>query len=145
MTRRDGCHAWHKAGWAALVCAAFLLGSCQALNPPIEFEEVDATKSAIRFDHSDFQPELAEYAVRRNPRTGVAVYLASFHGPDTSAMLAAIRPGAGYVMEERSTESLVPDLMPDEVEIDWGTRGSTMSGVGYTQYRMFRVAEQPLS
>jgi hypothetical protein len=130
---------------AALVCGTILLGGCRALNPPLELKEADAATSAIRFDHSDFQPELAEYAVQRDPRTGGAMYLASFHGPDSSAMLAAIKTGAGYVMEERSTESVVPDLMPQETEIDWGARGTTMSGVGHTQYRLFRVAGQPLS
>jgi hypothetical protein len=144
-TQRNQCHADRTAELAALVCAAILLSSCEALNPPMEFKEADAATSAIRFDHSDFQPELAEYAVQTDPRTGGAVYLASFHGPDSSATLAAIKAGAGYVMEERSAESMVPDLMPEEAEIDWGTRGTTMSGVGYTHYRLFRVAGQPLS
>jgi hypothetical protein len=130
---------------AALVCGTILLGGCESLNPPLEYQEADAATSAIRFDHSDFQPELAEYAVRGDPRTGGAVHLASFHGADSSAMLAAIKAGTGYVMEERSTESMVSDLMPQEADIDWGTRGTTMSGVGYTQYRLFRVAGQPLS
>jgi hypothetical protein len=143
--RLDGCSAFRQAAWAARVCAALLLGSCQALNPPREFKEADAATSAIRFDHSDFQPELAEYAVQKDPRTGGAVHLASFHGPDSSAVIAAIKAGNGYVVEERSPESMVSDLMPEEAEIDWGTRGSTMSGVGYTQYRLFRVVEQPLS
>jgi hypothetical protein len=128
----------------ALVCGTILLGGCQA-DQPLEFKEANAATSAIRFDHSDFQPELAEFAVQRDPRTGGAVYLASFHGADSSAMLVAIKAGAGYVMEERSTESMVPPLMPEEAEIDWGTRGTTMSGVGYTQYRLFRVEGQPLS
>jgi hypothetical protein len=140
-----GCCAWRIARWPALVCAATLLACCQAVNPPLEFEKSDAAASPIRFDHRDFQPELAEYAVRRDPRTGGAMYLASYNGPDSSATLAAIKAGAGYVMEERSTESVVADLMPQEAEIDWGRRGTTMSGVGHTQYRLFRVSEQPLS
>jgi hypothetical protein len=131
-----------KAWWAPLVAAVILLGGCA---PPPEFKDLDAAGSAIRFEHGDFQPELSEYAVQRYPRTGGEVHLATFNGPDSLAMLAVVKAGPGYVLQERSTESMVPDLMAEEVEIDWGARGGTMSGVGYTQYRLFEVVGQPLS
>jgi hypothetical protein len=143
--RRRRCHARCQAARAVLVCGAILLASCQALNPPLELKETDAAGSAIRFQHADFQPELAEYAVQRDPRTGGKVHLASFHGPDSIATLAAIRAGPGYVVQERSIESVVPDLMPANTKIVWGARGGAMSGVGYTQYRLFEIADQPLS
>ena len=52
-----------------------LLASCQALNPPMEIKETDAAGSAIRFEHGDFQPELAEYAIQKDPVTSGVVHL----------------------------------------------------------------------
>jgi hypothetical protein len=131
-----------KKWWAPLVAAVILLG-CRQI--PAEVEDVDAAGSAIRFEHADFQPELSQYAVQRYPRTGAEVHLATFNGPDSLAVLAVVKAGPGYVLQERSTESMVPDLMAEEMEIVWGARGGTMSGVGHTQYRLFEIVGQPLS
>jgi hypothetical protein len=110
----------------------------------METKETDAAGSAIRFQHVDFQPELAEYAIRGHPLTSSVEHLARFHGPDCTATLAAIRAGPGYVFEERSTESTVSPLLP-EVTITWGARGSAMSAIGYIPYRLFEIDGQPVS
>ena len=110
----------------------------------MEIKETDAAGSAIRFQHGDFQPELAEYAIQRDPLTSGVVHLASFHGPDSSAMLVASMAGAGYVFEERSTESTVSPLLP-EATITWGARGRAMSAIGYIPYRLFEIDGQPFS
>jgi hypothetical protein len=40
---------------------------------------VEASRSAIRFDHADFDPESAEYAFDRDPRTGSSAPMPSPH------------------------------------------------------------------
>jgi hypothetical protein len=110
----------------------------------MEIKETDAAGSAIRFQHADFQPELAEYATQRDPLTSGVTHLASFHGPDSSAMLIASLAGPGYVFEERSTEAWVSPLLP-EAKIIWGARGRARSGIGYIPYRLFEIDGQPVS
>jgi hypothetical protein len=134
--------ALRKAWWAPLVCGVMLLAGCP---PPAKFEEVDAARSTIRFEHPDFPPELSEYAVRRNPRTLTEEHLAGFNGADSLGMLAMIKAGPGYVLPEQSIESSVQRLMPDGAEMVWGGRGGTPSGVGYAPYRFFQITDQSLS
>jgi hypothetical protein len=110
----------------------------------MEIKETDATGSAIRFTHGDFQPELSEYAIQKDPLTSGVAHLASFHGPDSSAMLVASMAGPGYVFEERSTESTVSPLLP-EAKLSWGERGRASSRIGYIPYRLFQIDGQPLS
>lgn len=141
MRRARSC-VRRKPWSVSLIGGVILLVGCP---PPPEFQEADAARSAIHFEHRDFQPELSEYAVRKDPQTGGEVHLASFHGADSLGMLAAIKAGPGYVLRERSPESMVPDLMQDNAEIIWGARGGTMTGVGYAQYRLFQVADPRLS
>ena len=59
-------------------------------------------------------------------------------------MLVANMAGAGYVFEERSTESWVSHLLP-EATITWDARGRAMSAIGYIPYRLFEIDGQPLS
>ena len=66
---------------------------------------VDASQSAIRFDHADFDPDLAEYALDRDPRTGSELYVARFFGADAFAAVLVFKAGASYVVKDRPTEA----------------------------------------
>ena len=48
----------------------FLLAACQGTAGQEEMKPVDTAHSAIRFQHVDYDPDLAEYAVQRDGRTG---------------------------------------------------------------------------
>jgi hypothetical protein len=138
--RGAACEAWR----VSLVCGAILLGGC-CHTQPLELKDVDAARSAIRFEHGDFRPELSEYAVQDDPCTGTQVHVASLHGPDSVGMLVVVQAGAGRVLRERSIESSVQELMPEGAEIVWGAGGGAGSGVGHTPYRLFQIADQSLS
>ncbi len=105
---------------------------------------MEAGQSAIRFDHADFDPDLAEYQFDRHPRTGSELHVAQFFGADAYAGVVVSKAAAGYVVEERPIEVQV-ERMFDGVELDWGESGRVPSHMGYVRYRMFRVAGQSLS
>jgi hypothetical protein len=123
------------------VCSAILLGSCA----PPTIEETDAAGSALRFEHKDFSPELSEFAVRKDGRTGNVDHLAAFHGPDSEAMVVATLTTAAFVVEERSIESAVSGLLREEATIDWGARGRARWQEGHAPYRLFEIEGQPVS
>jgi hypothetical protein len=106
--------AQRRAAWQAwsvsLVCGVVLLGCCH--SPPVT-KEIDASASAIRFEHGDFRPELSEYVVQEDPCTHGQAHLASFHGSDSVGMLVVVQAGAGRVRREQSLESSVQELMPE--------------------------------
>jgi hypothetical protein len=104
-------------------------------------QPVEASQSAIRFDHGDFDPDLAEYALQRYENGG-QVHLARFSGADAFAVLVVQKLPPGYVTRARSVESEVGRLL-NGVEVDWGASGRTPSGRGYAEYRMFRLVDQP--
>jgi hypothetical protein len=130
-----------RPGHAA--CALGLaVAACQAVDE--QPSVVDAKQSLIRFQHADFDPDLAEYSVIRDRRTGNAVHLARFYGADALAMLAAYKNSPSYVMQERATETYIANMLTD-LDLDWGESGRTESGFGNVPYRLFDVVDEPLS
>jgi hypothetical protein len=126
-------------------CALGLaVAACQGMDEQPEPSVVDAKQSLIRFQHADFDPDLAEYSVVRYRRTGNALHLARFYGVDGFAMLAAYKTSPSYVMQERPLEAYVADMLTD-LDLDWGESGRTDSGFGTVPYRLFNVVHQPLS
>jgi hypothetical protein len=133
----------HSALRLALALSiAGLLTGC----PPEEWnpQPVEASQSAIRFDHADFDPELAEYELDREPRTGNELHVARLLGADAFAVVLVLRAGASYVVNERTTEAQVGGLM-NGAEVEWGESGRVASRMGYVPYRMFRFPDQPVS
>jgi hypothetical protein len=90
---------------------------------------VDASQSAIRFDHADFDPDLAEYALDRDPRTGSELYVARFFGADAFAAVLVFKAGASYVVKDRPTEAQVGGLM-NGAEVELGESGRVASRMG---------------
>jgi|SRR5919108_2897296 hypothetical protein len=132
-----------RAGHAA--CALGLaVAACQGMDEQPEPSVVDAKQSLIRFQHADFDPDLAEYSVVRYRRTGNALHLARFYGVDGFAMLATYKTSPSYVMEERPLEAHVADMLT-ELDLDWGESGRTDSGFGTVPYRLFNVVDESLS
>jgi hypothetical protein len=123
----------------ALTMACLAAGCEEEWDP----QPVEASQSAIRFDHPDFDPDLAEYAHQRY-RMGHRAHVARFSGADAFAVLAVFRPAAGYVVPERVLESEVGRLL-DGADVDWGVSGRSPSGLGYVRYRMFRLVDQPFN
>jgi hypothetical protein len=132
-----------RAGHAA--CALGLaVAACQGMDEQPEPSVVDAKQSLIRFQHADFDPDLAEYSVVRYRRSGNALHLARFYGVDGFAMLATYKTSPSYVMEERPLEAHVADMLT-ELDLDWGESGRTDSGFGAVPYRLFNVVDESLS
>ena len=98
----------------------------------------------ISFDHAGFDPKLAEYVVQRDPRSDNAIYVARFAGPDAVALLAALKTGPSYVVEERATESYIADLLED-AKPDWGESGHVAAPGGAVPYRLFRLPDKSAS
>jgi hypothetical protein len=139
---------WSRSNWARLrapscVGLICLTGACMAM-PSGNLEPVAADQSAIRFDHPDFDPELAEHLQQRNSRTGTTLHVARFFGPDSQAVVVVFKAGPGYVVGERSTESYLRDLARG-AELEWGDEGHAVSRLGNISYRMLRPAGEPLS
>jgi hypothetical protein len=105
---------------------------------------VDAKQSLIRFQHADFDPDLAEYSVARYRRSGNEFHMARFYGVDAFAILAAYKSSPSYVMRERPTEAYIGDMLED-LDLDWGESGRTGSGFGNVPYRLFNVVDEPFS
>jgi hypothetical protein len=143
-----------RRGWRARMpalrsChAAFALGlaitACQAMNKPREASVVDAEHSLIRFQHADFDANLSEYALERDPRSGNEIHVARFHGADAFAILVAYKNSPSYVMRERPTEAYIANMMRD-LDLDWGASGRAASRLGYVPYRLFQVVDGPFS
>ena len=126
-------------------CALGLaVAACQGMDEQPEPSVVDAKQSLIRFQHADFDPDLAEYSLARDRRTGNAIHLARFYGVDTFAMVAAYQNSASYVIQERPTEAYIANMLTD-LDLDWGESGRTDSGFGTVPYRLFNVVDEPLS
>jgi hypothetical protein len=121
---------------------AGLVAACQ--HQEWDPQPVEASQSAIRFDHADFDPDLAEYEVGREPGTGTELHIARFFGAAAFAELAVLKTGPSYVVEERTTEIHVGRVF-NGIELDWGEAGRVPSRMGYVGYRMFRLADQPFS
>ena len=136
-------HAGHQRR-LALVLVACATAGCQTLTPEWQSQPIDASDSPIRFDHTSFDPKLAEYMVQRDPRSATAVYVASFTGADSFAVLAAVKTGPSYVVRERAPESYVSNLL-ENVEADWGASGRVAAPIGTVPYRMFRLPGQSAS
>ena len=128
----------------AVVAAACLVGGCQVANPQWESKPIEASQSVIRFDHADFDPKLAEYVVQRDPRSANTFYAAHFAGADAFALLAALKTGPSHVVEERTTERYVANLLQD-AKPDWGEQGEAAARGGPVAYRMFRLPGQSAS
>jgi hypothetical protein len=134
---------WLPAGHAA--CALGLaVAACQGVDEQPEPSVVNARQSLIRFQHADFDPDLAEYSVARDRRSGNAVHMARFYGVDAFAILLAYKNSPSYVMQERPTEAYIADVLT-ELSLDWGESGRTDSGFGSVPYRLFNVVDEPLS
>jgi hypothetical protein len=127
----------------ALTLACILTGS-QCTEEPWDPQPVEASRSAIRFDHADFDPDLAEYALQRYRRVGSQMHLARFSGTDAFAVLTVYKTGACCVIPEPVTESDVGRLL-NGAEPDWGDSDHTSSSLGYLRYRMFRLVDQPFN
>jgi hypothetical protein len=65
------------------------------VNPQWTSTPIKASQSVIRFDHPDFDPKLADYLVRRQPRAGHAVSVARFAGDRAFAVEVAMKTGPG--------------------------------------------------
>jgi hypothetical protein len=126
------------------VLIAGLAAGCAAVAPDWQSKPIAASESVIRFDHPDFDPKRAEYLVQRDPRSANTVYLARFAGEGAFALLAAVKTGPSYVMEERATEAYVADLLA-EAKPDWGGSGRVPSDLGPVPYRMFRLPDRAAS
>ena len=131
-------------GVPVAIAGAVLLGGCEGLNPEVEPQPIEAGQSVIRFEHEKFDPERAEYLLHHDPRSANDVYFAQFVGNAAFATLAALKTGPSHVIEERSVDSRVGRLLRDE-ELTWGESGRAESGMGIVPYRMFRIADQPVS
>ncbi len=105
-------------------------------------QPVEASESAIRFDHPDFDPELAEYALGRDPMSGDELHVARFSGADAFAMLVVLRTGPNHVVPDGTLESDIGRSM-DGADLTWGESGQVPSRMGYVPFRMFRLADQP--
>ena len=70
---------------------ACLVAACQ--HHEWDPQPVEASQSAIRFDHADFDPDLTEYQLDRDPRTGSEVHVARFFGADAFAILVVSKTG----------------------------------------------------
>jgi hypothetical protein len=125
---------------AVALTMACLVAGCEEEWDP---QPVKASQSVIRFAHTDFDPDLAEYSVQRYDNGG-QVHLAQFSGADGFAVLVVQKLPPGYVMRTRSVDSEVSRLL-NGVEVDWGAAGRTPSGRGYAEYRMFRLVDQPFN
>jgi hypothetical protein len=136
-------HAGHQRR-LALVLVACVAAGCQSLTPEWQSQAIDPGDSAIRFEHAGFDPKLAEYMVQRDPRSANAVYVARFTGADAFAVLAAVKTGPSYVVEERATEAYVSDLL-ENVKPDWGASGRVAAPIGIVPYPMFRLPGQSAS
>jgi hypothetical protein len=121
---------------------ACLVAGCQ--HDEWDPQPVESSQSAIRFDHADFDPDLTEYQLDRDASTGSEVHVARFFGADAFAILVVSRTGAGYVVQERTTEANIGRLL-NGVELDWGESGRVSTRMGPVGYRMFQLADQPFS
>ena len=124
--------------------AAWLLGGCEGLNPEWKPRPIEASQSVIRFEHEEFAPERARYLLQHDPRSANDVYFAHFVGDDAFATLAAYKTGPGFVIEERTTESDVENLLRD-AKLSWGESGRVSAPRGSVPYRMFQIDGQPVS
>jgi hypothetical protein len=127
----------------ALTMACILTGCAAEEWDP---QPVEASQSAIRFDHTDFDPDLTKYSLNRSWNGG-QTHVAEFSGADAFAVLVLDKAPPGYVRSERALESNVAHLL-NGVELDWGARGWSVagratSGPDNVQYRMFRLVGQP--
>ena len=123
-----------------VLAMAWLVSGCP--DDRWDLQPIEASKSAIRFEHADFDPELAEYAADRDPRTGGEVHLARFSGAGAFAVVLVLKAGASQVVEERAMERYLGRLM-NGADVAWGESGRVPSRIGYVRYRMFRFADQP--
>jgi hypothetical protein len=133
----------HSALRLALALSiAGLLTGC----PPEEWnlQPVEAPLSAIRFDHRDFDPDLAEYELDHEHMTGNEAHVARFFGPDAFALLLVYKAGPRHVIPEHSTETRVARMV-DGIELDWGESGRVPTRMGHVRYRMFRFTGEPFS
>jgi hypothetical protein len=139
---RHGLQSRPRCGRAVAVAAlACLTGGCQGLNTEWNPKPIEAGQSAIRFDHADFDPELAEYAVGRDPRSGTAIYMARFAGAGAVAVVVASETGPNQVVQERATEGYLRPLLTDAKPV-WGQSGRTVVHGSPVSYRMFRLPGQ---
>jgi hypothetical protein len=129
---------------AVALAGIVLLGGCEGLNPETEPQSIGADESVIRFEHQDFDPERAEYLLHRNPRSANDVYFAQFAGSEAYATLVAVKTGPSHVIDERSVESSIGRLLQNS-ELTWGESGRVDTAAGTVPYRMFRIADQPVS
>jgi hypothetical protein len=113
--------------------------------PPTHWDPqpLEASESAIRFDHANFDPELAEYASGRDAMTGAEVHVAQFFGADAFARVIILRAGPDHVVPDRPLEADIGRWM-DGTDLTWGESGQVPSRIDYVPYRMFRLADQPL-
>jgi hypothetical protein len=145
MHRIETTHRLPRCGgrhpWAVLLISLGLVG-CQSAEPP---QQVEAPDSAIRFQHADFRPELAEYFVQREPVIGNRTHWAKFQGSQSLGVVVAVITGPTYVVEEGRLERRVSSLVAEDVEIAWGDSGGTaLPGMGYVPYRLFDIASEGL-
>jgi hypothetical protein len=121
---------------------ACLVAGCEE-EEPWNPQPVEASQSAIRFDHADLDPDLAEYGLQRY-REGGRAHHARFSGADAFADLLVYTAGPCCVVSENAAESWVRRLL-NGAEVEWGAAGHTPSRLGYVRYRMFRFADQPFN
>jgi hypothetical protein len=118
-----------------------LVAACQGMSEPPAVVPVSAEKSLIRFEDPDY--EFGFYSMERDSRSGSEYHVARLLGVESQAILAAYKTSPSYVLRERATEGYIASLWDDE-ELVWGDKGRTMSGVGPTPYRLFRVVGRPI-
>jgi hypothetical protein len=122
-----------------------LIAACQGLAPDWQTHPIAASEAPLRLEGGDFDPEQAEHLVQRDSRSSNQLFLSRFLGADVVAVLAALKTGPSYVVEERATESYVADLLP-AAELAWGESGRAPSRFGgQVPYRMFRIDARSLS
>jgi hypothetical protein len=131
-------------GLPVALAGTVLLGGCAGLAPEVEPQSIGADQSVIRFQHEDFDSGRAEYFLHHDPRSANDMYVAQFVGRGAFATLAAFKTGPSHVIEERSVESYVGNLLQDS-ELTWGEAGRAETGMGRVPYRMFGIAGQPVS
>jgi hypothetical protein len=133
---------FEQGRWLAVL---LLLAGCQGgLKPAWDPQPIDASQSVIRLEHAAFDPAQAKYLLQHDPRSDNDVYIAQYAGDGVIATLAVYRTGPSHVIEERSTESYVANLLAD-AELTWGETGRAASRFGSVPYRMFAIDGQPVS
>ena len=131
--------------WRPLPALCLIIAGCQGLAADWQEQPIAASDSPLRFEGDEFDPTQAEHLVQREARSSNQLYLSRLSGAETIAVLAALRTGPSYVVEERATESYVADLLPG-IEPVWGASGRAPSRLGgKVPYRMFRLDAPSLS